>query len=341
MGGLPAPAFPPGRALGGQLVQPAAQPLGQPPRVREHDRGRVLLDQVEHPLLDVRPDRAPGRGPLLVVPGAAARHRVQLGHVLHRDDDLQLDALGAGRLHHGDRPGAAEERGHLLHRPHRRGQADPLGCRVDAPEGVEPLQGKRQVGAALIARDGVHLVHDDRLDPAEGLPGLRGEQQEERLRSGDEDVRRLDGQLPALLGRGIAGTHRHLDVRLVQAEPARGVPDPGQRSTEVPLDVHGQRLERRDVEHPGAPLRIRGRRHRGQLVDRPQERGQRLARTSRRDDQRVLALADRPPRARLGLRRLRERPVEPRPRGRREPVERVGRRSAETLLPCSHSALTH
>ena len=189
---------------------------------------------------------------------------------------------------------------------------------------VETFQGQRQVGAALVARDGVHLVHDDRLDPAQGLPGLRGEQQEERLRGGDEDVRRLDGQLPALLGGGVAGTHRHPDVRLVQAEPVRGVPDPGQRSAQVPLDVHGQRLERGDVEHPGAPLRVRGRRHRRQLVDRPQERGQRLARTGRRDDQRVLALADRPPRTRLGLRRLRERPVEPRPRGRREPVERVG-----------------
>ena len=133
----------------------------------------------------------------------------------------------------------------------------------------------------------------------------------------------LAGQLPAFLGGGVAGAHRHRDVRLVQAEPVRGVPDPGQRGAQVPLDVHGQRLERGDVEHPGAPFRVGGRWHRRQLVDRPQERGQRLARTGRRDDQRVLALADRPPRPRLGLRRLRERPVEPRPRGRREPVARV------------------
>ncbi len=44
---------------------------------------------------------------------------------------------------------------------------------------VQAFQGKGQVSAALVARDGVHLVHDDRLDPAQGLPGLRGEQQEE------------------------------------------------------------------------------------------------------------------------------------------------------------------
>jgi len=86
-------------ALGGQLVQPPAQPLGQPPRVREHDRGLVLLDQVEHPL----PRRAArwsaaARGLLVTVARVAPRHRVQLGHVLDRHDHLQLDALGTGRL---------------------------------------------------------------------------------------------------------------------------------------------------------------------------------------------------------------------------------------------------
>jgi hypothetical protein len=35
------------------------------------------------------------------------------------------------------------------------------------------------VSAALVARDGVYLVDDNRFDPAQGLPGLRGEQQEE------------------------------------------------------------------------------------------------------------------------------------------------------------------
>jgi hypothetical protein len=179
------------------------------------------------------------------------------------------------------------------------------------------------VGTALIARDRVHLVHDHRLDPAQDLPGLRGEQQEERLRGGDEDVRRLDGQLPALLGGGVAGAHRDPDVRLVQAQPVRGVLDPGQRRPQVSLDVHRQRLERGDIKHPGTSFRVRGRRQRRQLVDRPQERGQRLAGTGRRDDQRVLALADRSPRPGLGLRRLGERPLEPRPGGRREPVKRI------------------
>jgi hypothetical protein len=201
--------------LGRQFIEPPAQALGQPPRVREHDRGLVLLDQVEHPLLDVRPDRPPRRRILLVVAGAAPWHRVQLGHVLYRDHDPQLDALRAGRLYHGHRAGAAEERGHLLDRPHGRGKPDPLGGGCVPAQRVEALERQRQVGAALVAGDGVNLVHDDGLDPAQGLPGLRGEQQEQRFRCGDEDVRRLGGQLPAFLGGGVAGAHRDRDVRLV------------------------------------------------------------------------------------------------------------------------------
>ena len=51
-----------GRPLVGQLVEPGGQPLGQPAGVGEHDRRPVRLDQVEHPLLDRRPDRGPRLG---------------------------------------------------------------------------------------------------------------------------------------------------------------------------------------------------------------------------------------------------------------------------------------
>ena len=56
------------------------------------------------------------------------------------------------------------------------------------------------MGAALGAGHRVHLVDDDRLDAAQGLARLRGEQQEQRLRRGDEDVGRL--------GAGSAGARR-------------------------------------------------------------------------------------------------------------------------------------
>ena len=69
--------------------------------------------------------------------------------------------------------GAAEEAGDLLDRPDRRGQADPLRRPVE--QCVEALQRQREVGAALGAGDGVHLVDDHRLDAAQRLARLRGE----------------------------------------------------------------------------------------------------------------------------------------------------------------------
>ncbi|GAA3422217.1 hypothetical protein GCM10018952_71580 [Streptosporangium vulgare] len=57
-------------------------------------------------------------------------------------------------------------------------------------EVVVPLQAEGQVRAALGGRHRVHLVDDDRLHAAQRLAGLAGEQQEQRLGGGDQDVGR-------------------------------------------------------------------------------------------------------------------------------------------------------
>jgi hypothetical protein len=185
----------------------------------------VRLDEVEHPFLDVRPDR-PARYRVVARVAVATRRRGlvgQVAHVLDRDHDLHLDLLGAGRGDHRHRPGAAEERGDLRRRPHGGRQPDPLrpprttACvGAGAAQRVEPLERQREVGAALGTRHRVDLVHDDRLHAAQRLPGLRGEQQEQRFRGGDEDVGRSRRDLAPLLRRGVPGPHRHLDVRLGQ-----------------------------------------------------------------------------------------------------------------------------
>ncbi len=71
-------------------------------------------------------------------------------------------------------------------------------------ERVEALEAEGQVGAALVVGDGVDLVDDDGVDAAQVLAALlRGEQDVERLRGGDEDVgRRL--QHGAALGAGVS-----------------------------------------------------------------------------------------------------------------------------------------
>ena len=259
-----------------------------------------------------------------------------LGHVLDRDDDLEVPLLGAGRRDDLDRCAAAEEPRHLLQRPHRRAQPDPLGGLVE--QRVEPLEGDREVGAALGAGHGVHLVDDHRLDAAQALAGLAGEHQEQRLRRRDHDVGRLGDEPAPVGGRGVAGADADGHLGDLLAEPVAGVADAGQRAAQVALDVDRERLERADVEHPG-PLGLVGGTLAGQQpVEAPQERAQRLAGPRRRHHERVLTGPDRLPRAHLGRRRLRERRREPRARGLAEAAQRVMRRRAAVGAGRGHGA---
>ena len=143
--------------------------------------------------------------------------------------------------------------------------------------------------------------------PVEDVARLAGQHQVERLGRRDQDVGRVaDHVAPVLLGR-VARADPDLHVRA----------DPAQRRAQVLLDVVGERLQRRDVDEP----RAAGGRLGDEPVERPEERGERLARAGRGGDQRVRAGRDRRPRLRLGRRRLLERPPEPVAHLRSECVE--------------------
>ena len=102
------------------------------------------------------------------------------------------------------RPGSA--------RPRARGRAvaeRPMRCRPLPVRASEPLEREGEVGAALGPHEGVDLVHDHGVDGGEAGPRLRGEEQEERFGSGDEDVGRVAGHLRPLVRRGVAGADAH------------------------------------------------------------------------------------------------------------------------------------
>ena len=105
--------------------------------------------------------------------GAGSVAGGQIAHVLHRDDDLQLERLGAADVDHRHRPRravgpvAAEEPGDLVEGPLGGGQADPL--RRAVRDLLEPLETDGEVGAPLGGGHGVDLVDDDRLHVAERL----------------------------------------------------------------------------------------------------------------------------------------------------------------------------
>ena len=97
-----------------------------------------------------------------------------------------------------------------------------------------------------------------------------------------------------LLGGRVAGAHRDRELRA----------DARERASEVALDVVVERLQGADVEDLD-PFTGPG------LVERPEERGQGLARAGRCLDQRVLAGGDRRPALLLGRRGSVERALEP------------------------------
>ena len=117
------------------------------------------------------------------------------------------------------------------------------------------------------------------------------------------------GVSPERIADGDVGRRQAEARRRRAAMPASGARRLRSTST-------AERLERGDVEHPAAALRLSGARRAGQPVERPQERGQRLARAGRRDDSALLAGGDRRPGAGLGGGRRGEGACEPRP-GRR------------------------
>ncbi len=297
-----------GGALVRDLVEPVAQPLREAAGVGEDDRGAVRLHEVGDPLLHMRPDRG-----LVAVPGvlrAPGRGAAQLPQILHRDDHREVELLAGGRLDDLHLALRREIAGHLVHGAHGGRQPDAPGRPVQ--ERVEPLQGQREVRAALRAGDGVHLVEDDGLHPGEGVPRRRGEHQEQRLGGSDQDVRRPVGDGPALGGRGVPRADADPDLGLGQAQPYGLLADAGERAAQIPLHVHREGLERRYVQHPAALLRLGGRRGGGQRVQRGEERGEGLAGAGRGDHQHVRALAQRTPGPGLRGRGRGEGPLEPR-----------------------------
>ena len=238
----------------------------------------VRLDQVDDACLDVGPDR--------VV--------LQVGHVGHRHLHGQVERLGRRRSDDRRRRLAGQEPRHLLGRTHGRRQPD-------------ALRGLLQQSASRRSSDSARCA--PRLVAATAwtsstmtvcTPARVSRAAEVSIRNSDSGVViRMSGGLVISSRRRAGGVSPERTPTLMlgrgQARALGDAGDAGQRCAQVALDVDGQRLERRHVEHAGARA---GRARRrlgaaaGQPVDGPQERRQRLARPGRRDDQRVVAVGD-------------------------------------------------
>ena len=196
----------------------------------------------------------------------------------------------------------------------------------------EALQRQRQVRAALGRRECMNLVDDDGFDRGQGGCRLRAEHKVERLGCRHQDVRRIADLLLAFPLRRIAGADRDPGPAERQPEPFGDALDADQRRAQGALDVVNQRFQRRDVEHAHAGVRVH--RQRAEPIDRGEERGQCFAAAGGCDQQRVFAVDDARPAARLHPRRLAETVVEPALGGRIKhwPRRRTAPRTARA--PC-------
>ena len=236
-----------GELLLRELVQPEREPLREPAVVHEDDRRAVLRGRARG---SRGRSTARSSGSTARRPSPSAR-RPRAAAPRARRSSRARACPRAGRRPRGRAPSARPRRRARSRAPCRRrsgrspraGAASPRArCAGTArsTSALEPLEGQREVRAALRPRDRVHLVEDHGLDPAQRLARLRGEQQEERLGSRDEDVGRRLQHPPALVGGRVAGAHADRELRL----------EPGERAPQVALDVVVERLERRDVEQP-------------------------------------------------------------------------------------------
>ncbi len=252
-----------------------AQPLGElarrafrhAPRVDEDQRRLVVAREFGEPVVDRAPD-------------LVRHHRFQRGG---RDFQRQIarammaaidNAAVAARI--GRRRHTDQEARDLLDRLLRGRQAD--AQRRRGAELRQALQRQRQMGAALVGGERVDLVDDHRARGRQhGAAGLGAEQDVERFRRGDDDVRRLAAHAVAFARRRVAGAHHGADVDIGQAARPQACANAGQRGFEIALNVVRQRLERRDVDDPRFVAQSAREAFADQRIDGREKRRQRLA----------------------------------------------------------------
>jgi hypothetical protein len=208
------------------LGELAGHPLGEPAGVHK-DQGRAVgFDQLRQAVVDL-------------LPHFARHHRLERRGGNFEGEVARPAVAGVDDLTLSGR--ADEETGHCLDRLLRRRKPD--AQQPAAAECGQPFERNRQMRTALVRRDGMDFVDNDRAGRCQHFAaGLRAEQDVERLRRRHDDMRRRAAHAFAFPGRRVAGAHPGADFDLRQPLPAQRLANAGERRFEIALDVVGKRL---------------------------------------------------------------------------------------------------
>ena len=255
-------------------------------RIDKNQRGAMLGGQPSEAIVDFVPHFVGGHGAKL----AAGDFHGQIEFTPMADlHDVRRRLLRAG-----------EKIGHEFDGFLRRGETDarqPLARQM-----VEAFERQRQVRAALVVRDRVDFVHDDRFDgPQDFAASCSSQQNVQGFRRSDQNVRRMPQHGAAFVRERVSGAHGRANFRHQHTALAGEFEDFAEWNFQVFLNVVAQRLERRHVENFRAVKQSSDKRFAHQAINTDQKGCQRLARTGRCRNQRGFAGEDMRPTLELRL----------------------------------------
>ena len=342
------------RALAQALGQFVGQALGHAPGVDEDQGGPVGLDVTGNLVQDVA--HLLRRGHRLEILGGQFDGQVEIAPM----PDIHHLAKRASFLVAAALPGTHQEPRQGFNRA--LGRRKPNSSGALRAEGVQAFETEGQMRAPLVPGHGMNLVDDHAADaPQQGAAALGGEQQKERFRRGDQDLRRMLEHGGPGRSRGIAAAQGHAQLGHRISPAAGRVGDLLEGIAQVVLDIRRERLEGRHVDDFDARRRARrgdrgtglrltpeegkprlpltrplGRRRLVETIDADQESREGLARARGRGDQRVMPSRNGGPTVLLGERRaLGKTPLEPLPHRGMETLElpaRAGHRACRRFM---------
>src|SRR6476646_6423607 len=245
----------------GQIVR---EPLDQPTGIDEHQGRTMRLRKLDDAVVNLIPHLIAGNR---AEQGCRNLNReIELALVTDIDDDWIRASVSCEKMRN------------VFNRLLRRRKTD--ADRRPMRQRLKPLERKREMRAALVIGYGVNFINDYGLNISQDGPALfRREEDVERLRRGNEDVRWAFEHGPALVHKRVTGRDGSANLRHEQAALSRHLKNFAERGFEVLLNVVAEGLERRDVEDFCPVLQISGQRLADQAVNAGKKCGQSLAGT--------------------------------------------------------------